>query len=442
METQLMGPLRWPFVAVLLGLLVLEAGTPLMPAAASEPDRPEITSIAPDHGPRAGGNSVVIEGENFSEATTVRFGFREAESFTVDSDTQITAIAPPSGGAGEWLAVVDVYVLNADGEGISPELRYGYAPVINQIEPHRGPPSGGTAVRLHGYGLEETSAVYFGSLPAQSFTVNPDGSLTAIAPPSISPDPMVPITATTPEGTTEDFHRQEVYPANDFIYGPTVESVSPSEGPQASGTTVTIHGSGFESARWRCFCAGTFLSSISFGPQSLDCGYPWTTAGARCFPLRYQVISDTTILAVTPPGSGTVEVGVGTAGGDSTLNPAASFTYTPDRAPPESKPEEWETILRLSCARAGRFLRSTGVSWACSSQTSTQPASSLVAEGPLQTKARLYRGRALVAKGFGRVGEAHARFVLRLRHRTPAGRYELAIGRLRMGSAPQVVMVR
>ena len=53
---------------------------------------PFIASISPDNGPAAGGTSVVITGRN---STAVTFGANAAASFTVDGDTQITAISPP-----------------------------------------------------------------------------------------------------------------------------------------------------------------------------------------------------------------------------------------------------------------------------------------------------------------------------------------------------------
>jgi len=56
---------------------------------------PFITNIDPNTGPAAGGTTVVITGRNFSGATAVRFGATNAALFTVDSDTQITAVSPP-----------------------------------------------------------------------------------------------------------------------------------------------------------------------------------------------------------------------------------------------------------------------------------------------------------------------------------------------------------
>jgi hypothetical protein len=58
--------------------------------------RPWIASIVPNSGPSTGGTTVVITGRNFTGATAVRFGANPAASFTVDSDTQITAVSPPA----------------------------------------------------------------------------------------------------------------------------------------------------------------------------------------------------------------------------------------------------------------------------------------------------------------------------------------------------------
>jgi len=38
---------------------------------------------------------VTITGARFTDATAVTFGATPAASFTVDSDTQITAVSPP-----------------------------------------------------------------------------------------------------------------------------------------------------------------------------------------------------------------------------------------------------------------------------------------------------------------------------------------------------------
>ena len=57
-------------------------------------DGPVVFSVSPTGGPSRGGTSVTITGQYLTGATAVQFGGLAGQSFTVDSDTQITAIAP------------------------------------------------------------------------------------------------------------------------------------------------------------------------------------------------------------------------------------------------------------------------------------------------------------------------------------------------------------
>jgi hypothetical protein len=59
---------------------------------------PAITSMSSNRGSAGGGTVVSISGEGFSGATAVVFGSRNAASFTVNSDTSITATSPPGRG--------------------------------------------------------------------------------------------------------------------------------------------------------------------------------------------------------------------------------------------------------------------------------------------------------------------------------------------------------
>jgi hypothetical protein len=78
---------------------------------------PEISSLAPATGTIVGGTEVTITGKNLSGATAVKFGKIPASSFTVDSETQITATAPAVSAPG----AVDLNVTTAGG--VSPTVR-------------------------------------------------------------------------------------------------------------------------------------------------------------------------------------------------------------------------------------------------------------------------------------------------------------------------------
>jgi hypothetical protein len=75
-------------------------------------DAPVVSSLATAGGGSNGGASVVITGERFTDATSVKFGTTEATSYTVDSATQITAVSPAHA-----IGVVDISVTTALGTG-------------------------------------------------------------------------------------------------------------------------------------------------------------------------------------------------------------------------------------------------------------------------------------------------------------------------------------
>jgi Arylsulfotransferase (ASST)/IPT/TIG domain len=58
-----------------------------------------VASVGPDSGSEKGGTIVTITGGGLTKATSVRFGTKPATSFTLLSDTSITAVAPAGSGA-------------------------------------------------------------------------------------------------------------------------------------------------------------------------------------------------------------------------------------------------------------------------------------------------------------------------------------------------------
>lgn len=71
---------------------------------------PTVTSVNPTTGTTAGGTVVAVVGTNFVGATAVKFGSTAAASFTVNSNTSISATSPA-----EAAATVDITVTNIAG---------------------------------------------------------------------------------------------------------------------------------------------------------------------------------------------------------------------------------------------------------------------------------------------------------------------------------------
>jgi len=85
------------------------------------PGSPTVTSVTPNSGPGAGGNTVTITGTGFTGATSVTFGGVAATSFAVVNDTTITSVVPSSSANG----AVSVIVTNAVGSNAANSL-YSY----------------------------------------------------------------------------------------------------------------------------------------------------------------------------------------------------------------------------------------------------------------------------------------------------------------------------
>jgi hypothetical protein len=141
---------------------------------------PGITALSPTSGPTVGGTAVTITGRDFTGATAVSFGGAPAKSFTVNSDSSITAVSPAS-----TTGTVDVTVTTAGGQSpasAADKFVYLPPPAVSSVSPSRGPRTGGTSVTITGHGFTAATAVSFGGAEARSFKVNSDSSITALSP--------------------------------------------------------------------------------------------------------------------------------------------------------------------------------------------------------------------------------------------------------------------
>ncbi len=91
---------------------IAQQPNPCVTAAPAPP--PSITGVTPGSGPIAGGETVVIAGQNFLSGATVLFGSTPAASVTVNSATSISAVTPALGPG-----TASVTVTNPDGQSAS-----------------------------------------------------------------------------------------------------------------------------------------------------------------------------------------------------------------------------------------------------------------------------------------------------------------------------------
>jgi large repetitive protein len=179
---------------------------------------PAITALNPTSGSTSGGTSVVVTGTVLTGATGVTFGGTVA-AFTIDSDTQITAIAPA-----HEAGTVQVQVTTPEGtsaDTAAGDFTYLGAPLISALAPSRGPLVGGNKVVITGSNFVDVTKVLFGDAKAD-YTVDSPTQITAVAPLGRIGSVRVRVTAlggVSPEGTSDNY-------TYSFVPGPPVPPLS------------------------------------------------------------------------------------------------------------------------------------------------------------------------------------------------------------------------
>jgi hypothetical protein len=101
---------------------------------------------------------------------------------------------------GSSYRAIKVPLTALDGNQLRQDMG-GIAPQVTSLNPATGPEAGGTVVTITGRGFTQAQSVSFGSVPATSFTVNSDGSITATAPATTTTGTVV-VTVTTGAGSS------------------------------------------------------------------------------------------------------------------------------------------------------------------------------------------------------------------------------------------------
>jgi len=252
-----------------------------------------VTGISPSYGPLAGGTPVTITGIGFVNGATVTIGSALATGVTFVNSTSITAVTP-SGTAGSK----NIQVTNPDLQAGTLENGFTFEAVtVTSISPPSGPTAGGTSVTITGTGFASGATVTIGGNAATGVTYV---SATSIK-------------ATTPAGTVGSANVVVTVSPNSspplsggFTYEvtPTVTGVTPSSGPTAGGTKITITGTGFVTG-----------ATVTIG------GIAATVV---------TVVNTTSIIATTPAGTaGAQSVIVTTPGGPGTLTNGFTYEVTP-----------------------------------------------------------------------------------------------------------------
>ena len=267
----------------------------------------------PDGGPAAGGTLVTITGTGFTGATAVDFGTTPATNLTVVSDTTITVDSPAGTGT------VDVTVTTPGGTSATSACRQVHVRADGDRRSARraGPTGGGTLVTITGTGFAGATAVDFGTTPGTIVMLSPT-TITAYSPPGSD---HAYVTVTTPSGTSATAPADNSH----YVAAPTISGLSPTTGSIGGGTLVTITGTGFLGA-----------TVVDFGTMPA---------------FYFAVLSNTSITAASPQGTGIVNVSVTTPGGSSLpTSPPEQFTYAPSVSSisPAAGPLQGGTLVTIT----------------------------------------------------------------------------------------------
>lgn len=236
----------------ILSSSVIECSTPALPAGAYPVEvinpvgqsavaptsyvynpPPTVTSVSPSEGLSMGGDTLTITGTGFLEGARVKIGTFACGTVDVIDANNLTCVTI-SGVTGSY----DVTVRNTDTQSgtLTNAFNFYSPPVISAISPVAGQLAGGTTVTITGNHFTADTTMTIGGLNCTSFTVVSSNTLTCVTP--ANPAGAYPVTVNNPVSSA-------TYNSYTYQPAPTVSGVSPTAGPLAGGTTLTITGTDF-----------------------------------------------------------------------------------------------------------------------------------------------------------------------------------------------------
>jgi FG-GAP-like repeat/IPT/TIG domain/Secretion system C-terminal sorting domain len=243
------------------------------------------------------GEQDTIRGVNFTGATTVYLGPILAASYTVISDSVIIAVV--GGNGAPSTSSGNVVVMTPEGVGFLGGLIYispPVPPIIAQYTPTTA--AAGTTVIITGLNLTGLTGVYFGGVPANSYSLVSNAQINAVVGPGASG--YVKVTTTGGSDSLPGF----IFIGASQPQPPIITSFTPDSA--AEGSFVMISGKNFE---------GT--SAISFGNIPAN---------------SFTIVNDTLITAVVGTGSSGYVSVITNIGSDS----LGGFYFVPHSTQPDS----------------------------------------------------------------------------------------------------------
>ncbi|MGB9812604.1 MAG: IPT/TIG domain-containing protein [Thermovenabulum sp.] len=243
------------------GMFTLKDGFEYVPPATL----PVITNVTPTQSTVFGGALVRVFGKNFVPGAKIYFGGVEAQEVAVDETGELATCVTPAYKTGSADVLingkypVEVILVNPDG-GLAlyqenfyfvvPESR----PKILEINPSKGPKTGGNLITIEGVDFRKDAKVFIGTKEAKVEKIEDDQGRLSTDEGFVS---GVKITVEVPTGDTGKVDVRVLNPDGGLallskgyeylnISGEiTLEFINPSEGAVSGGTPFVIKGKGF-----------------------------------------------------------------------------------------------------------------------------------------------------------------------------------------------------
>ena len=204
------------------------------------PPAPEIIDIQPDRGPDLGGTVVTITVRYLQAGASADFDGIGAGvvSLTIDGDIGTLVVRTPRHPEG----LSDVTVTNPDGQSGSRADGFLFVgpPIIDSIEPDRGPDTGGQEVVIRGRNFLVGMTVQFDGVEAEVIEVDPVTGVARVRTPAHAIG-FVDVAVENVDGRSDTAQRAYEY----ILQPPTIREIDPARGPVWGGNEVRIVGTGF-----------------------------------------------------------------------------------------------------------------------------------------------------------------------------------------------------
>lgn len=201
---------------------------------------PQISSISKNVFNAAGGEEIIISGENFTSNTIVKLDNTVITNFTQKDGT--ISFKMPAHSRGNALLSVE----NIDGEGDSAAVTFQINPVVTSVYPQTGAYDGGTSVKLKGRYFFETDtdgnriAITFNGVEGTVTKVT--STYVYVLTPALNQSGTADIIVTNPDGTSVMIPDGYTYEEPVSLPAPFVDSVL-----KASAAELKIKGKHFRS---------------------------------------------------------------------------------------------------------------------------------------------------------------------------------------------------